>query len=330
MLSPVLRRSAGALLASCALVLVESSLAQQADHVRRIAVLHPTRPCPPSPVFLESLAKLGWVEGRNLVIDCVSLAGRLQDASFVAAELISRRPEVVASASSPAARALKSATSTIPIVMWAFGDPVREGLIEKLSRPGGNLTGLTDSIIDMQVKRLEFLREMVPRMQRLAVVSWQGAGAQYINAVEEEVRRTAEQYKFTYEWFFPGRADDYEPLFKKLADARFDAVFLVPNALVDANQALVGKLAAAASLPTVSGGVGFAEAGGLLSFRINYDYNVRRAAGYVDQILKGASPALLPVEEPSEFILTINATAARKLGIKVPQTLLLRATAVIE
>lgn len=303
--------------------------AQQPGPARRVGVLN-IRPCPPRPAFVESLAKLGWTEGRTVTIDCISAYNRLSESPRLATELVARRPDVLVAGSTPAISALMAATSTIPIVMVSSGDPVRERFVTSLSRPGGNVTGLAEAIMEIQLKRLDLLKQMLPGISRLAAVSRSGGSDIYISGVKEQLDEAARKLGFTYELFYPGQRDDYAPLFSKIAAAKFDAVFLVPNPLASANVDLIGKLVRTHRLPTAAPRADFVEAGALFSLGIDLEYNLRRSAAYVDKILRGARPEDLPVELPSEFELVINMATAKALGIAVPQLLAVAATRIID
>jgi ABC-type uncharacterized transport system substrate-binding protein len=223
--------------------------------------------------------------------------------------------------------AVKQATSVIPIVFAVAGEPVGMGLVASLARPGGNITGLSLQKLDLGDKRLEFLREIVPGFRRLAIMANVGNPA----TVQEmqEVQATARNLGHEVATFEIRRAEDIAPIFEALK-GRADALYVCGDPLVDTNRVRIITLALGVKLPTMSDFSEYVEAGGLMSYGPNFPDLFRRAAGYVDKILRGAKPGDIPVEQPTKFDLVINLITAKALGLDVPPTLLARADKVIE
>jgi putative ABC transport system substrate-binding protein len=334
------RREFIALLGSAAAVLPRDAVTQPAAKVARIGVVLLSSDCPPTPL-VKSLAALGWVEGRNIHFDCLSAFGRFSDLSAIAGDLVARRPDVIASGFLPAIEALKTATSTIPIVMLNVADPVRFGLIQSLSRPGGNVTGLASALGELDGKRIELLKELLPKLDRLAIIesraitrdstlSYFSSSLSYFSGVENMVREAGDSYHLSEEWFYIKQVEDLPSVLKEIASKSFDALYPVPGVLLDANINLFVQSASAVSLPTIGWSASQAKNGLLMSYGPNEEHNVGRGALYISKILKGAKPSDLPVEQPTEFDLVINLRTAKALGLTIPPSLLARADEVIE
>jgi putative ABC transport system substrate-binding protein len=275
--------------------------------------------------FVQRLRELGWSEGRTIAIEYRWADGRNERLAEIAAEFVRLKVDVIL-AGGNAAAAAKQATSVIPIV-FLLGDPVGSGLIASLARPEGNITGLSNQQPDLAGKRLELLREVLPSLRRLAIM----ANADYRFAVPEmrEVQAAANTLGLDVTNFEIRRAEDIAPAFETLkGDA--DALYVVGDALIAINRVRINTLALAARLPTMHGVREFVEAGGLMSYGPNFPHLFRRAAEYVDKILRGVKPVDLPVELPTQFDLVINLTTAKALGLTVPQMMLARADEVIE
>ena len=277
--------------------------------------------------FVQRLRELGWVEGRTVAIDYRWAEGHTERFAEIAAEFVRLKVDVIVTAGAPALAA-KQATTLIPIVFAMGSDPVGSGLVSSLSRPGGNVTGLSLQFTDLAGKRFELLREVVPGLQRLAIF----ANIGYPAAVLEmgEARATAKMLGLDVTTLEVRRAADIIPVFDTLRDRTPQALYVAADPLVTANRIRINILALAARLPTMHGFRELAEAGGLMSYGPSFLDLHRRAAEYVDRILKGAKPADLPVEQPTKFDLVINLTTAKALGLTVPSTVLARATEVIE
>jgi ABC-type uncharacterized transport system substrate-binding protein len=272
------------------------------------------------------LRELGWTEGRTIAIEYRWADGRSEPLSEIAAEFVRRKVDIIVTSGTGVAAA-KQATSSIPIVFAVAVDPVGSGFVASLARPGGNVTGLSIQSHDVAGKRLELLRELVPRLRRLAVI---GNGG-YPAAVEEmaEVKAMAGTLGLAADVLEFRQAQDIGSAFAKITD-RADAVYLATESLANANRVRINTLALAARLPMISGFREFATTGGLVSYGASYPDLFRRAGEYVDKILRGAKPAELPVEQPTKFELVLNLVTAKALGLAVPPTLLARADEVIE
>jgi putative tryptophan/tyrosine transport system substrate-binding protein len=277
--------------------------------------------------FVQRLRELGWIEGRTVAIEYRWAEGRNERFAEIAAEFVRRKVDVIFTLSTPTVVAAKQATSVIPIVFAAAGDPVGTGLVASLARPGGNVTGLSLQAPDLVGKRLELLREVVPGLRRLAVLA---NISNPINLVDrDEVRTTAGTLGLEIVALEIRRTEDIVPAFEGLK-GRADALYVNADPLIITNLTLINTLALGARLPSVHGFREYAEAGGLMSYGPNLPDLFRRAADYVDKILRGAKPADIPVEQPTKFDLVINLTTAKALGLTIPESFLVRADEVIE
>jgi putative ABC transport system substrate-binding protein len=278
-------------------------------------------------VFTQRLRELGWLDGRNITVEVRWAEGRPERYAEIAAEFVRSKVDVIVTYAVPAINAAKKATSTIPIVFAAAGDPVGNGLVASLARPGGNVTGLSNQTSDIAGKRIELLREVVPGLRRLAIIA--NAGAPNAMTEKDEVQVAARALSLDVTLLEIRSGADIEPAFAGLKD-RVQALYVTLDPLVNTNRVRINTLALGAGLPTMQPFREFVEGGGLMSYGANFADLYRRAAEYVDKILRGAKPADLPVEQPIKFDLVINLTTAKTLGITVPHTLLARANEVIE
>jgi putative ABC transport system substrate-binding protein len=277
--------------------------------------------------FLQRLRELGWVEGRNVAIEYRWAEGRNERYAEIAAELVTLNVDVILTLGTAAVFAAKRATSVIPIVFTAAGDPVGTGLVASLARPGGNVTGLSTQQTDLATKRLELLREVVPGLRRLAIIAnTDSAGAVLDMRV---VRTTAESLGLEAVPIEIKKAEDIAPAFNALA-GRAEALYVVLDPLMNTNRTRINESALVAGLPTVHSVRDYVEAGGLLSFGPNRFATHRRAADIVDKILRGAKPADIPVEQPTKFELVINLITAKTLGLTIPEQLLATADELIQ
>jgi putative ABC transport system substrate-binding protein len=276
--------------------------------------------------FVQRLRELGWIEGRTVAIEYRWAEGRSERFTEIAAEFVRLKVDVIVTVGG-AAIAAKQATSTIPIVFAAAADPLGTGMVASLSRPGGNVTGLSVQSSDVAGKRLEILREVFPGLHRLAIM----CNAGYVASVLEmdEVQAAAHKLGLEVETLEIRRAEDIAPAFGTLKSG-VQALYVCPDPLVNANHARINTLALGARLPTMHPIRDFLGAGGLMSFGPNLPHMFRRAADYVDKILRGAKPADIPIEQPTKFDLIVNLTTAKALGLEIPPTLLARADEVIE
>jgi putative ABC transport system substrate-binding protein len=276
--------------------------------------------------FAKRLRELGWIEGRTVAIEYRWDEGRGERSTEIAAEFVRLKTDVIVTVGSSVAP-LKQATSTIPIVFALANDPIGSGLVASLSRPGGNITGLSSQAPDLAGKRLELLREVVPRLHRLAIL----ADAAYPAAVTEmeEVQATGRKLGLEVAPVEIRRSEDIGPAFEALK-VQPDALYVVVDTLVVANRARIIALALDARLPTIFQQGDFVQAGGLMSYGPNIPDLFRRSAELVDKILRGTKPSDIPVEQPVKFETVFNLKTAKALGIEVPAKLLFTADEVIE
>jgi ABC-type uncharacterized transport system substrate-binding protein len=304
--------------------------AQQAGKVPTIGLLGSATPATQGQwvtAFVQRLRELGWVEGQSLAIDYRWAEGRSQSYTEIAAEFVRLKVDVIVTLGTAPTIAAKQATSVIPIVFATSGDPVGGGLVASLARPGGNVTGLATLVPDLAGKRLELLREVVPGLGRLAVM---GNVGNPVSVLEMgEVQTAAGKLGFQVHAVEIRSAQDIASGLEALKGVA-DALYVCTDAVVTTNLVRINILAAAARVPTMHSRREYVEAGGLMSYGVNFPDLFRRAGDYVDKILRGAKPADLPVEQPTKFDLVINLTTARALGLDVPPTLLARADEVIE
>ena len=281
--------------------------------------------------FLQGLRDLGYVEGRNIAIEYRDAEGKLEQLPGLAAELVALKVDVIAVTSTPAGLAAKKATMTIPIVFTWAADPVRSGLVTSLGRPGGNVTGLSVLFTELVGKRLELLKQAVPGVSRVAVLRHPG---DYGEGTEREMLREADvaarALGVRLQVVEARGPQDFDRAFADMTRARADAVTVESTNIFFAERRRLVDLAAKHRLPATYLVREFVDAGGLMSYAANVADLHRRAAGYVDRILRGAKPGDLPVEQPTKFELVVNLKAAKALGLAIPQTVLQRADQVIQ
>ena len=304
--------------------------AQQPAKIPRIAWLTASSLSAPSArieAFRQGLRDLGYVEGKNIVIEWRYAEGKLDRLPALAAELVRLKVEVIVSAGPPPTRYAKQATLTIPIVMAFDDDPVGSGFVASLSRPGGNITGLSTYFPENSGKQLELLREIVPKLSRVAVlgnVSQPG----HPQALRE-INLAADGFRVQVQYLEVGGPKDIEIAFRAASKERADAVLVLSSAVFFLQRRQVADLAVKGRLPTIFGRPEYVENGGLVFYGPSYTDLFRRAATFVDKILKGRTPADLPVEQPMKFELIINLKAAKQIGLTVPPNVLVRAQKVI-
>ena len=276
--------------------------------------------------FVERLRQLGWIEDRTVTIEYRSAEGRSERFAEIAAEFVQLKVDIIVT-SGAAGPAVKRATSTIPIVLGLANDPVGEGLVTSLRRPGGNLTGLSLQAPDLAGKRLGLLHEILPDVRRLAIL----VDITYPAAVLEmrEAQTTARSLGIEFVTLEIRQADDIAPALEAHKGAA-DALFVGGGPLMTTNRLRINTLALAAGLPTIAILRENVEAGALMSYGPHFPDLFRRAADYVDMILRGAKPAEIPIEQPTRFELVINLKTAKALGLTIPESFLLRADEVIE
>src|SRR5215831_9855269 len=306
---------------------------QQAGKVPRIGFLSLTSPSD-RPLLLDAfrqgLRELGWVEGQNIVIDYRYAEGRVDRLPGLAAELVRLTVDlIVASAGTQVAIAAKNATETIPIVMIYVRDPVGTGLIASLARPSGNVTGVSGSAgLEMFAKQLELLKETVPKIRRVAILS--NPDNAYHQLAIREVNVAARSLGVQIQLLEARGPNEFDGAFAAMAKERVGALLVLSDAVLNSHRIRLADLAARSRLPAAYGVRESVEAGGLMSYGPSFLELYRRAATYVDKILKGAKPAELPVERPTKFELVISMKTAKALGLTIPQSVLLRADEVIQ
>jgi len=278
--------------------------------------------------FRQGLRELGYTEGKNTVVEWRSPEGKPDRMPALAAELVRLKVDIIVTAGGAATRPAKEATSTIPIVMAEDADPVRSGFVASLARPGGNITGLATLAPELSGKQLELLKEIVPRSSRVAVLAT-SSSSDYAQVLKElELAAGALGVKLQYLDVVDPK--DIETAFREASKGRADAVLmLVAGQLASSQRTEIAALAVKNRLPVIYERAGYVEAGGLMFYGVNLRDLDRRAATYVDKILKGAKPADLPVEQPTKFELVINLKAAKQIGLTIPPNVLARADQVI-
>jgi putative ABC transport system substrate-binding protein len=278
--------------------------------------------------FFATLAKAGWVVGRNLVVDWRWAEGHLERHAPLAAELVALQPDLIVATTQPSATAVMNATKTIPIVFALVHDPVAAGLAESLARPGKNATGLSSMNIDILTKRIDLLLQVVPAAKRIAILYQPELDVNAQQAALAE--QTLQSRRLTVLRVAIGGPETYDASFETLARERPDAVLVIENPSVFTNRADVVRRMAALRLPAMYGFQPFTLSGGLMSYSIDFADQFRRAAGYAHRILRGAKPAELPIEQPLKLELTVNLKAAGSIGVTFPRAVLLSADRVIE
>ena len=305
--------------------------AQQAGKLYRIGILQPAPRAQDGINFdalLQGLLELGYIEGQNLVIEFRSADGRDERFPDLVTELIRLNVDLIVTRGTPAALAAKNATRTIPIVMAAIGDPVENGVIASLARPGANVTGLSASVTELQAKRLELLKELVPRIARIAYLTNIGNPNEQLNW--KEMERAAQFLGVAVKLLDVRKPEDIGRAFDDASEQRIDALVVSVDGFLATNRQLIVDLALKHRLPAIYASREFINPGGLASYAPSYLDLYRRAAPYVDKILKGANPSELPVMQPTKFEFVINLNTAKALGLTVPSALLTRADEVIE
>jgi putative ABC transport system substrate-binding protein len=277
--------------------------------------------------FRQGLRDLGYIEGRNIVIERGDAGGKIDRLADAAAELVRLKVKVIVTTGTTGSLAAKQATSTVPIVMTTGGDPVREGLIASLARPGGNITGLTSISTDLAGKRLELLTETIGKLTRVGVLLNPGDPSSSGSLAETEA--AARALGVEVQALEVRSPDDFETAFKAASRRRVQALIILQNSLINSQRTRILELATKNRLPTMFGEAAQVESGGLMSYAPNSAELFRRAATYVDKILKGAKPADLPVEQPMKFEFVINLKAAKQIGLTIPPNVLARADRVI-
>jgi putative ABC transport system substrate-binding protein len=306
--------------------------AQPVGKVPRVGFLRVTTASDRPPLldaFRQGLRELGWVEGQDIVIDYRYAEDRVDRLPGLAAELVGLKVDLIVSSGTQGVTAARNATETIPIVMIAVRDPVGTGLIASLVRPGGNVTGVSDSAgLEIVAKQLELLKETIPKIRRVAVLS-NPANAHHLLAIRE-VNVAARSLGVQLQLLEARGPNEFDGAFAAMTRERVGALLVLADATFNSHRTRLADLAARSRLPAAYGWREYVEAGGLMSYGPSLPDLFRRAATYVDKILKGAKPGDLPVEQPTKFELVINLKTAKTLGLTIPSSLLQRADQVIE
>jgi putative tryptophan/tyrosine transport system substrate-binding protein len=281
--------------------------------------------------FQQGLGESGYVEGQNIVIEYRAADGKIERFPELARELVDLRPDLIVASNTPAARAAKQATGTIPIVVAVMGDPVGDGLVVSLARPAGNITGMTFLGPELATKRLELLKQALPAMSHVAALWHPGAyGESTMKEMLRAIEAGADALSLQLQFVEVQGANDFERAFQAMTGERADALIVLPSPMLFSERRHIVDLATQHKLPSIAMAREFVELGGLMSYGASLRNLFRRAGIYVDKILKGSRPADLPVQQPTQFELVINLKTAKTLGIEVPPTLLARADEVIE
>ena len=324
------RREFVALLGSTALAWPIPARAQQGGKLATIGLLGSGTAAAQSQwtaAFVQRLRELGWTEGRNVTIEYRWAEGRSERFAEFAAEFVRLKVDVILTHNTPPVIAAKQATSVIPIVFATAADPVDTGLVASLARPGSNVTGLSSQTTDLASKRIELLREVVPGLRQLAFLSQ--PDNPYVVFDMRQAEAAARALGLETASLEIRRAEDIGPAFEGLK-GRAEALYILPDPLLFTHRLRINTLALGARLPTIHSLREYVEASGLMSYGPNWSDQWRRAADYVDKILRGAKPADLPVEQPTKFDLIINLTTAKALGLMIPEAFLLRGDEIIE
>ena len=278
--------------------------------------------------FRQGLRELGYIEGKNILIEYRYADGKVDRLAGLVAELVRLKVDIIVTAVSSATRAAKDATRTIPIIMAQDNDPVGTGIVASLARPGGNITGLSSLSPEIGGKQLELLKEIVPKLTRAAVIGTSTSPGHAQRLKELELAATVLRVPFKFVDVRDSK--DIEPAFREASKGRAGALVVLGGPVLIASRPQVANLAAKNRLPAIFNVPDFVEDGGLMSYGANYPDLYRRAAVYVDKILKGAKPADLPIEQPAKFELVINLKAAKRIDLTIPQSMLYRADKVIK
>ncbi|MEQ1803757.1 MAG: ABC transporter substrate-binding protein [Burkholderiaceae bacterium] len=278
--------------------------------------------------FRRGMRDLGWVEGKNYTMESLFAQGKLDRLPSLAAELVQRRVDLIVVGSSPGALAVKNATRTIPVVTVTTGDPVADGLVQSLARPGSNVTGVTTLAQGLNAKRVQLLKESVSGMTRLAVLT--NPGDSYAAAFAKEREEVGRALALKVQVVEASGPSQFEQAFAAATGERAQALSVLSGIVFLTHRQAIVELAASRRLPAIYPERAFVDAGGLMYYGASLSDMWRHVAAHADKILKGAKPADLPVEQPTKFELVINLKTARQLGLKIPQSVLLRADELIE
>ena len=324
------RREFITFLGSAAVIWPLAARAQGAGKTPRIGYLSAaTRLSLRERSFLQALRELGYVEGKNILIEYRFAGGKFKRLPGLAAELVRLDVDVIVAVVTQASLAAKAATKTIPVVMLGVSDPVASGLVTGLARAGGNITGTSSQTAEVSGKSLELLKEIVPKLSRVAVL-WNPANVIFQAQLLKATERAAGVLGLQLREFGARNADELDRAFAAISNARVGALMVLGDPTLAGEKTRIIDFAAKQRLPAIYGVEDHADAGGLMTYGPDMNGQFQRGAVYVDKILKGAKPADLPVEQPTKFDLVINLTTAKALGVVIPPTLLARADKVIE
>jgi putative ABC transport system substrate-binding protein len=304
--------------------------AQQPARSARLGLLSLSAGPNPNMDVFRGLRELGWIEGKNLSVEYRWAAGEQDRLPGLAADLVRRNVDIIVTSSTPAALAAKHATTRIPIVITFVADPVGSGLVASLARPGGNITGVTTLTPELMAKRVELLKQVAASASRIAVL-WDpdGLAEDTRRNMREQAEATGRSLGVSLQFFEARRPADLERAFASMAEARTGGLVVSPTPMLFEERNEIVAHAAKNRLPAIYAWREAVDAGGLASYATNFPEMYRRAAGYVDKILKGARPADLPIEQPTQFEFVINLKAAKALGLSVPESVLQRADEVL-
>jgi putative tryptophan/tyrosine transport system substrate-binding protein len=309
-------------------VIAEAGQPAKTPRVAYLAGVSTSADAPRLEAFRQALRAYGYIEGQNILIETRHESTNLERLPEHAAELVARKPDVLVAVTTNAALAAKKAAKAIPVVFMGVTDPVTAGLVESLARPGANVTGITNMAAILTGKRLELLKEAVPKVSRVAVL-WDPKAPGSIPQWEESQQPARELGLQLYSMEVSS-VDRYEPAFKEAVNAHNTTIWVTLNPLANSNQKIIADLAIKHRLPSICARSDYADNGCLMAYGPGYSNEGKDGARYVDKILKGTKPADIPVEQPTKFELVINLKTAKALGLAIPQSLLLRADHVIE
>jgi putative tryptophan/tyrosine transport system substrate-binding protein len=322
----------GFALGAVLLALNFSAQAQQ-KKVPRIGFLNAVSPSAMAPrveAFRQGLRELGYLEGQNIIIEYRYAEGNYDSLYDFARELVGLKVDLIVTGGIPPTRAAQQATKTIPIIMGNVGDPIAAGFVASLARPGGNITGLTQITSELEGKRLELLKEALPKVSRIAVFVDASLPAQQVADALKRLQKPARALDVEiHSVELRGPKPDFDGAFRAASTARVNALLVTPQPVLNLDRKRLVDLAAKNRLPAIYGASEFVDVGGLMSYAASYNDLWRRAATYVDKILKGAKPSDLPVERPMKFEFVMNLKAAKQIGLTIPPNVLARADRVV-
>ena len=324
------RREFIALFGSAAATWPRTLGAQQARKIPRIGYMSPNIELSHRDrSFVQGLRELGYVDGKNILIEYRFAAGKFKHLPALASELVRLNVDVIVAGVTQASLAAKAATKTIPVVILGVSDPVASGLVASLARPGNNITGTSSQIAEVQGKSLQMLKEIVPKLSRVAVL-WNPGNAIFQAQMLQAAKEAAVALGLELSEFGARNADELHSAFEVIRNSRVSALLVLGDPTLIAYKAQIIEFAAKSRLPAIYATEEHAEVGGLMTYGPDLDAQYRRGAVYVDKILTGAKPADLPIEQPTQFRFAINLKTAKALGLQIPPTLLIRADKVIE